>query len=386
LAVITRQQLRSWADPQVAGWYVLDVAVAVALSVFAVLLTTGVTHSGFRHGGVGASVGVLAMTAPVAWRRRAPMSAAAVLAAGAVLNGVVFGSMVRCGAALPAVFLVAYALGIQRDQSRWVLGLGLCWINVAAQAIYDPKLGAAVMVYMLPIAGVFYVFGLIARSRTLALDSLQRQSVELRNQREETARLSVAADRSRLSEELDRMLLDRIDHIAVTARAGRDALVVDPAAASEALLAIEREGRDVLGRMRQIVGSLDDAAPSDPQPTLAELPRLLELATTANARLTIDGDARRLPAGLELSGYRIVEHLLSALDDAPSARVDVRLCFEPDTIELHVRGPAANDVDLNLVLAAARERAGLHRGTLDGRTEDGRCHAMARLPLVSGYA
>ena len=63
----------------------------------------------------------------------------------------------------------------------------------------------------------------------------------------------------------------------------------------------------------------------------------------ADARLTVDGNPRTLPAGLELSGYRIVEHLLQALADAPGAAVDVRLHFGPDALELHVSGPPVTE-------------------------------------------
>ena len=42
--------------------------------------------------------------------------------------------------------------------------------------------------------------------------------------------------------------------------------------------------------------------------------------------------------------------------------------------------------DLRAVLAAARERASLHGGTVDSRLAGGVCYAMARLPLVSGHA
>jgi len=80
------------------------------------------------------------------------------------------------------------------------------------------------------------------------------------------------------------------------------------------------------------------------------------------------------------------EHLLLALEDAPEAAVDVRLSFTPDALELHVSGPPAANVDLRAVLAAARERAGLHGGTVDSRLAGGVCYAMARLPLVSGHA
>jgi hypothetical protein len=93
-----------------------------------------------------------------------------------------------------------------------------------------------------------------------------------------------------------------------------------------------------------------------------------------------------LPAGVELSAYRIVEHLLVALADRPDATIEVRLCFGSDAFELHMSGPPSVDVDLETVLAAARQRAVLHWGVLDGRIQGDECHAMARLPLVSGYA
>ena len=103
--------LRSAVARKVGGLFLVDVIAAVLLSAWGVALTSGIEPTGHPHGGVGASIGVLAMTLPVAWRRRAPFAAAATLAAAAALNGLVFGPMVRCGPALPAVFLVAFALG-----------------------------------------------------------------------------------------------------------------------------------------------------------------------------------------------------------------------------------------------------------------------------------
>jgi hypothetical protein len=392
VAVSAARQVRSWVDPMVGGWYVLDVAAALVLSVLGALGVSGhlglTLHPGERFGGKAAAIGVLMMTAPVAWRRRTPIGAAGVLAAGAVLNGLLFPSIVRCGVALPAVFLVAYSLGSRRDQSRWALGIGLCGINVLAQCGFDPQLGAGALVIMIPLLGGFFGFGRVARSWGIAVESLQHQTRELRRTRAETARLSVAADRARLSEELDRMLRVRIDGIADEVEVGRAALPVDPARARRSLSWIEGEGRDVLGQMREMLGSLDSfgATPNEPQPTLAELSALLAGASPAGARLSVEGDERRLPAGLELSGYRIVEHLLAALDDTLDADIAVRLCFESEGFELHVRGRPAPGVDLDTILDAARERAALHRGTLDGATRDGWCYASARLPLVSGYA
>ena len=384
--MITARDLRARLTWTVAGLSVLDIAAAVILSAYAVALTSGVVHTSHPHGGVAASIGVLAMTLPVAWCRRWPLAAAGVLAAAAVLNGVLFGPMVRCGAALPAVFLVAFATGVRCDRARSAAGLLLCAGAVAAEGLCDPQIEARGLVVVLPVLIAFFAAGRLVRARTETAKALRVRSAELRRQREQTARLAVLADRARVTADLEGTLRTQIGGIASTAATGLGALDTDHAAARQALASIERDGRAVLGHLRDVLGSLQEPAPSEPQPTLARLSELLGRATTADARLTVDGSPRTLPAGLELSGYRIVEHLLLALQDAPDAAVDVRLRFCPDALELHVSGPPAPAADLRAVLAAARERASLHGGSVDSRLADGVCYAMARLPLISGHA
>jgi len=393
--MISARVLRAPLNWTVAGLGVLDVAVAVILSGYAVALVSGVLHTSHPHGGAAASVGVLFMTLPVAWRRPAPLAAAAVMAAAALLNGLVFGPMVRCGAFLPAIFLVAYAAGVRRDRGPAAAGLLLCAAAVVAEGLYDPQIEGGGLIFVLPVLAAFFASGRLVRARTQTAAALRKSSAELRRQREETARLAVLADRARVTTDLEQSLHAQIGGLASAAATGLGALASDQtsdqAAARQALASIERDGRAVLGHLREVLSTLQERPASEPpssepQPTLARLSDLLARATTADARLTVDGSPRTLPAGLELSGYRIVEHLLLALEDAPEAAVDVRLSFTPDALELHVSGPPAANVDLRAVLAAARERAGLHGGTVDSRLAGGVCYAMARLPLVSGHA
>ena len=393
--MISARALRAPLNWTVAGLGVLDVAVAVILSGYAVALVSGVLHTSHPHGGAAASVGVLFMTLPVAWRRPAPLAAAAVMAAAALLNGLVFGPMVRCGAFLPAIFLVAYAAGVRRDRGPAAAGLLLCAAAVVAEGLYDPQIEGGGLIFVLPVLAAFFASGRLVRARTQTAAALRKSSAELRRQREETARLAVLADRARVTTDLEQSLHAQIGGLASTAATGLGALASDQtsdqAAARQALASIERDGRAVLGHLREVLSTLQERPASEPpssepQPTLARMSELLARATTADARLTVDGSPRTLPAGLELSGYRIVEHLLLALEDAPEAAVDVRLSFTPDALELHVSGPPAANVDLRAVLAAARERAGLHGGTVDSRLAGGVCYAMARLPLVSGHA
>ena len=393
--MISARVLRAPLNWTVAGLGVLDVAVAVILSGYAVALVSGVLHTSHPHGGAAASVGVLFMTLPVAWRRPAPLAAAAVIAAAALLNGLVFGPMVRCGACLPAIFLVAYAVGVRRDRGPAAAGLLLCAAAVVAEGLYDPQIEGGGLIFVLPVLAAFFASGRLVRARTQTAAALRKSSAELRRQREETARLAVLADRARVTTDLEQSLHAQIGGLASAAATGLGALASDQtsdqAAARQALASIERDGRAVLGHLREVLSTLQERPASEPpssepQPTLARMSELLARATTADARLTVDGSPRTLPAGLELSGYRIVEHLLLALEDAPEAAVDVRLSFTPDALELHVSGPPAANVDLRAVLAAARERAGLHGGTVDSRLAGGVCYATARLPLVSGHA
>jgi signal transduction histidine kinase len=134
-----------------------------------------------------------------------------------------------------------------------------------------------------------------------------------------------------------------------------------------------------------VVTDLRDPTPTGPQPVLAQLDRLLVQATRADARLKVNGEARLLPPGVELSGYRIVEHLLAALENDPAARIDVAVTFTSSTLELTVAGPGARHTDVRSALAAATERARLHGGTLLTQTVGGQREMVVRLPLPIGH-
>ncbi len=259
------------AAATIGGLLVVDLAVALALGGYALVRVNA-------EGSLAAAFGVLAMTVPVAWCRRSPITAAGVLAAGGVLNGLFFGSLVRCGTALPAVFIAAFAVGVRCDRRRAAAGFALCAVNVASQAIYDPQLGRPALLLLLPLLGGFFALGRIVRTRTAALETLWLRTEELRRQRDETARLTVLAHRARVSDELDAELGDRIARIGATA-AGR------PAAPAAALASIEHQARDVLNRMREIVGRPTDdlaSATMDPPPSAAAERRRWPLAASVS--------------------------------------------------------------------------------------------------------
>jgi hypothetical protein len=375
-----------------------DLIIAAALSAIPVAVTAGALSIGTQHPGAAACLGVIGLTLPVAWRRPFPLTAAAVMAVAAVANGLAFGHLVRCGVALPAVYIVAFGIATRVGWPRAAAGLALCLADVVIEGYYDPNIGWPGLAFVVPLLFAFVLLGALARARNRTAEALRAKSVLLRQERERTARLAVLADRAQLSADIEGTLHDQLGVIADTAAAGlgsagtagtADTETATRVLVTRALAAIEHDGRAALGQLREVVGAhrqpaAEPAAPADPQPTLAGLPGLLGGLPSARARLVIEGQPRPLPAGLELSGYRIVEHLVEALADGGQAVIEVRLRYRPDVLELHVSG--SGTTDLRAVLAAARQRAVLHGGTVDGRITGGGCFLMASLPLVSGYA
>jgi len=363
------------------GWG--DLVFAALLSAWVIILC-GVKTA--PHAGAAAAIVALAMTLPVVWERRAPLAAAAAVAAGAALNELLIGPMVRCGPGLPAVFVIAFFAGTRLDPRRLAAAAACCLAAVAVQAFYDPNLGAAFLVAGVPVVLASCLAGRMARSRSRAAAALRERNAELREQREQTARLAVAADRARVAGELDEFLRDRITAMADAAAAGRDLVTADPGAAQNAFASVENSGRATLAQMREVVGTLREERLTAPQPVLAELGGLLDRATTSDARLQVEGSPRALPAGLELSAYRIVEHLLAALEDEPGARIDVLVRFGPDALELTVTGPVGRLADPVAAFSVARERVALLGGTLRIDTSPARWGALVRLPLAADYA
>jgi signal transduction histidine kinase len=375
----------TWKRGRPGDAHVPDILIAAVLSAFPVAVAAGVLHVGSQHPGVAACLGVVGLTLPVAWRRPLPLTAAAVMAVAAAVNVLAFGHLVRCGVALPAVYIVAFGIAARVSWPRVATGLALCAADVVVEGVWDPQIGWPGLPFTVALLFAFIGLGELLRARNRTAEALRAKTAELRQQREETARLAVLADRARLSADIERTLRGQLSAIAGTAAAGLGP-ATDPDAATRALAAIEHEGRAALGQLRDAVSMLrQEAAPTESQPTLAGLPELL--GGLARARLLIEGQPRPLPAGLELSGYRIVERIVEALEDEPAAAIEVRLSYRPEVLELRVTGHAsAGLTDLRAVLAAARQRAVLHGGTVDGQIVTGVCSVTAALPLVSGYA
>ena len=356
----------------------LDWVIAAALTALGVVITLGGDHPDET---IVDTIVVAAVTLPVAWRRRAPLAAAAALAAGLIVSGIPSFDQSRCGVAIPAALLILFGLAARRGSREALGGLALVLAGMVVLLFTDPLLDAGAL-FILPLcAGVWWT-GRLVRSRGQVATDLAARSQRLERTREERVALAVELERATIAADLEsaaRRPLRAIVELADAAGARADER---PEHARETFASIERRGRESLDEMRQMLGKLrGDGLDTSPQPVLADLDALLAQARDGGAvvELRASGERRALPAGIELAGYRMVQHALQAL-----AKVDVTLRYLPDAVELEIRGHVADGGTAEAALAAACERITSHGGSFSReRGAGGACVLRSRLPVAT---
>jgi signal transduction histidine kinase len=213
-----------------------------------------------------------------------------------------------------------------------------------------------------------------------------------RAERAEAARRRADEERLRIARELHDVLAHSISVINVQAGVGLALLDSDPEQARAALTTIKSASKEALGEVRQVLGTLraPGDAPRAPAPGLDRLPELVEQAASAGLTVRVEGDAPRLPPGMDLAAFRIVQEALTNVvrhSGSRHARVRLdhgdgtalRLCIDDD-------GPAtgAQAGGSGNGLAGMRERAAALGGTIEaGPRPDGGFRVLAVLPLRS---
>lgn len=359
----------------------LDVALTLLLSVLAVGLMAENKYSsdGPAHVSLLALPAFVIVSLALLWRSIDPLFGLGAVIVALGLHFAVFGELVRCGVGLPVIALLTFSAAVRLDRRQALLGLALGLTATLLLCATD-YLGFGIVAAGAPLTVASWAVGRLSYSHGRMAQELRARNEQLRTARDDRARLEIATDRAQLSSDLEVLLHRRLGELAELADHGTGS--VTGGTAVTLLADIERESRATLDEMRTLVGVLrsdETGTLVEPQPSLTSLDALLMRSGREQAQLRIDGSPRALPAGVELTAYRVVEHLLEALDDAPDVQVLVR--FAPDTLELTVEGPARRRGQLATALGRVRERVELHRGSLTTHTRAGRATAVAALPL-----
>lgn len=332
----------------------------------------------------------LAVVAPVAWRRKAPLTAFAVQAVAYVVSVYLSGHLSFSLFVFCALFVGAYSSGAYAEKRRWSLAL-----VIAAGLASGLSLGMSRFLGGIPgiDAGILlipWLIGNTVRSQRRLVASLQDRAARLESERDAIARASVAEERAHIARELHDVVAHAVSIMVVQAEAARKLLRKRPEDAEEALRMVSTTGSEALNELKHLLGLLGDGErPNlEPAPGLRDLDAMLTRLHSAGLRvdLRVDGDMQPLPRGIDLTAYRVVqEALTNVLKHASGSGAQVWLRYGDQRLEIEVDDlgqPAANSSSDGRGLIGMRQRVEAYGGDLEaGPRRDGGYSVRVRLPL-----
>ena len=346
----------------------------------------------------------LVVTGAVAWRRPWPVWALAVQLIALLISGAANGDLTENPISpFLSVIVVMYGVGSYAPVgwSRFGVAigvLGVVLVNLASDSNDDvgSYVGTILLAIMLPWAA-----GRAAKEWAQRALELERVNAALKAEQEQRSLLAVADERSRIARELHDVVAHSISVMVVQAEGAKRMMERDPRRAKLALEQIEGTGRAALVEMRRLLGVLrkeGEGAVRTPQPGTQTLDMLVDRAQEAglDVRVAIEGKKKTLPAGVDVSIFRIIqEALTNSLKHAGPTRADVLLKYDEDAVEVEIldaglvnghEPPTADPDNPQHGLLGMKERVSLYGGEIvTGPCEDGRdgYRVWARIPLTS---
>jgi signal transduction histidine kinase len=362
---------------------------------------------------------VVVAVLPAALRRRWPR---AVLTLVVIFEAVATALSSSPVPPLAAAFVMyVIPLRFPRRDALWLLA-GTLLVTAAGLAAFAviPHGGGPETGSLGKAAGLLLESGLLVVVAWLAGYSVRQQRGQAADRREQAgrrAREQLAETRRARSEErlqISRELHDVVAHalslIAVQAGVAGYVIGTRPDEAARALTSIEETSRSALHEMRALLGVLraeetgavNGAGPGGrdaalvPAPGLADLERLAERAGEAGVRvdLSVRGERPRLPAGLDLAAYRVIqEAVTNVIKHAATDRCQVTVTYQQDTLLLEVTdsgdGSTAGDGDLPIAgngIIGMRERAAMYGGEVRAAPLPGHGFQVAAWFPLAGVA
>ena len=316
----------------------------------------------------------LAMILPLFARRRFPFGAPACVGVAAAASSFVDERFVPNGFFTTLAALAAFVLfGLLRDRTQAIAGLAL---GIGVTAIVnnnDPKGTVGNFLASSFLFTVAWSIGFGLGRKFHEAEEAKERLTQAERARAEQARLAVADERTRIARELHDVVGHSVSVMTVQASAARRLLRPHQEKEREALLVVEQTGREALAEMRRMVGVLrrpEEAPALAPQPSLKHLDRLIEQTREAGlpVELRVEGDPEPLPAGVDLTAYRLVqEGLTNAIKHARAQHAEVVVRYGDRHLELTVTDDGTGDgggESGGHGLVGIRERVSVYGGEL----------------------
>jgi signal transduction histidine kinase len=338
------------------------------------------------------------LVAPLIWRRRFPLSAFAFAAAVALAQWIV-----NAKAAADLTLLVyLYTVANRYPMRVGVLATAVAEAGTLMAAIRWPltRLWPETFVLLSGPVVAGLLLGVSVRHWRNSLGALTERAEQLERERDQQAKIAVAAERTRIAREMHDVVAHSLSVMVTLSEGAALKQAAEPQRASMAMRQVSATGHQALDEMRRLLGVLrteDDPGSRQPQPGMAQIDGLFDQvrATGLTAGLTVMGTPAAMPPGAELTVYRIVqEALTNTLKHAAGpTRVSVTIAYLPGSVTVDVhddgarRDGRAQAWTAGHGLTGMRERAAVYGGAVSaGPDPDGGWRIHARLPMTAGCA
>ncbi|MFC8128217.1 sensor histidine kinase [Streptomyces sp. NPDC057302] len=330
---------------------------------------------------------VYAMTAvfsvPLLWRRRHPLTVYGLMTVTALVNSWSGASLQAALTLLVVVFNIAIRLPTRT--LAWTYGLTVVPSVVGhlrhPRGSWDQQVVPALMSF-----AIVALLGIAVRTRQEYTASLVQRAKQLEVERDQQAQLATNAERTRIAREMHDIIGHNLSVITTLADGGSYAAAKSPERAAQALTAIGTTSRQALTELRRLLDVLREESPEAPapapalapQPALTDLDQLIDGVRAAGlpVRSTVHGRPDSLPAGRQLTVYRVVQEALTNTlkHGGPEATAYVDVAYGDDGVRATVTdtgvggtlaGFPNSSSSSGRGLTGMRERTALYDGTLE---------------------
>jgi signal transduction histidine kinase len=386
-----------------AGRWVFDVLLALLAWATAVAWASAPPDSYHiaTHSPPGAvKIAVLAlMVAPLVVRRIWPILVFGVVVAAAI-GAVLWDRRLVDGLAL---LIALYTVAALRPRRAALVCAGL--LEIAMVVLLVVLVGRAWWSNAIPYTGTVAAalgLGLYSATRRAYLAELHDRADRLERERDQQGALAAAAERARIAREMHDVVAHHLTVMVTLSEAAAAASASSPERAAEVMRSVSATGRRALADTRRLLGVLrqrpgqDPAAALAPVPDLTQLDALIEEVRSAGLETTLEvhGQAPDVPAGVQLTVYRLVQEALTNTlkHGGTAARATVRLRYLPGELQVDIdddgagaTAPAPAGVGGGLI--GMQERIHAYGGDVRaGPRRPGGWNVSARLRLDGGEA
>ena len=313
---------------------------------------------------------VVLQALPLAWRRRWPV--AVFFAVG--IPRTIYDQLNLNFAPIPLGPAIAYYTIMDRSSTRVRVAISalLLYGIVRSQMLpgHNEPYDFFVALLQFAVAGTL---GILSRTRRAYVQEVEARAEHAEAERARQVALAAAEERARIARELHDVVAHHVSLMAVQSEAAAVLLPGRPEEASKSVEVIGRTAREALTELRRLLGVLRGPADVDGRPTTAPSPSISQLDDVLGrvrqagivVDLRVEGSPSKLPPGVDLAAFRIVqEALTNTVKHSGACEAAVTVSYEPGFVTVSVtdRGNGAVAITVDGTASRARSRVAVRDG------------------------